>query len=157
VIVFDEIAYYGYQAKFSNTTCEEFLYADQFFMGGQYAEAAAVLYRPKRADYNGEQDIRVPFSVYGLQKRVAEFKKLDINTLSCLVLNYSGLRKSHIVDMYPQVFPASAISSASSASSFSWLDVHRNILGDSFFEEEKVLKTNVHTVLDRLNKMLNKK
>ena len=151
------VVYYGYLPKFSNTTWEEFIFADQFFMNGQYAEAVAVLYRPKRSDYNGEQDIRIPFSPYGLQKRVPDFANLDTNILSCLVLNYSGLRQSHIVERYPQIFTHSADTKQPQEDNFSWLNVHRNVLGEQYFEEEKILKTAVHTVLDRLNKLLDPK
>ena len=115
------------------------------------------MYRQQRADYNGEQDRRIPFSTYGYETRAKTIKKIDDNLISCLVLNYSGLRQSHIVERYPNIFTKSADSKQPQEDNFSWLNVHRNVLGEQYFEEEKILKTAVHTVLDRLNKLLDPK
>jgi hypothetical protein len=37
---------------------------------------------------------------------------------------------------------------------FSWVNVHRNLLGDAIQEEDRFLKLSVHTVLYRLNRVI---
>ena len=44
----DGVRLIGYQPTFSNTTWEEFIYADGYMLAGRYKEAVAVLYRPQR-------------------------------------------------------------------------------------------------------------
>jgi len=153
-LVINQKVYHGYKANFFNTTWEEFMYADQAFMKGNYAQAAAVLYRQEIDHYTGETDQRMPFSVYSLPTRTLEFQKLDAVTLGCVAMNYAGLRQTYIVEKYPSIFTTSE--KEEKDNKFSWLSVHRNILGEQFFEEDKILKTNLHTVLSRIAKLLKK-
>ena len=149
------ITYYGYKEDFFDTTWEEFMHADNFFMEGNYEAAIITLYRQEREKYTGEEDRRIPFSLYGLDKRATTIKEIDDNLLACLVLNYSGLRQTYIVESYPNIFTQSA-SAASAESTFSWQKVHRNFLGENFFKEDEILKTKLHTVLNRISDLLRK-
>lgn len=147
------VQYVGYQTGFANVTWEEFITAERYFMQNNYAVAAAVLYRQQREKYNGEQDPRVPFSVYGTEKRAAEFKELDIYLPAAIALNYSCLRKTYIANKYKYIFTSGG-SGKGENKSFSWINVTRSVLGDAFFEEKKILKSNVHTVLHRMNYLM---
>jgi hypothetical protein len=149
----DGITYVGYQPKFSNTTWEEFIFADQYFMKNDYTSAIAVLFREKKENYDEQSDIRIPFAVYGMPKRLKALQKLNVNVIAAIALNYRCLREKHIAEKYSQVFSYKA-SSESSEESFSWLNVHRNILSENFFEEDKFYKSFVHAVLHRMNYVL---
>jgi len=177
----NNIEYVGYQAGFSNTTWEEFIYADQYFMNNQYLHAIAVLYRERKTNYyanqnkflraiavlyrkikpnyDGQSDIRIPFSIYGTEKRLKNIQQLDKDTISAIILNYKVLRDCYIIDKYPHVFtrPSSDEDEPftdNSGNSFSWVTVHRNMLGEHFFQEDEILQTKVHTVLHRMNAVI---
>ncbi len=145
------IEYIGYQAGFGNITWEEFITAERYFMLNDYTIGAAVLYRQKRIGHSGETDPRVPFTIYGTDKRAELFKTLDPWLLASIALNYSCLRKIYITNKYKHVFTSAP---GKEKSSFSWINITRSVLGEDFFEEKKILKSNVHTVLHRLNTLL---
>lgn len=148
------VEYIGYQSGFGNITWEEFITAERYFMQNNYTVAAAVLYRQRRANYTGEHDPRTPFTVYGTETRAELFKKLDPSITAAIALNYSCLRAAYIVKKYRYVFPYGGSGSNEGTKAFSWINVTRTILGDSFFEEKKILKSNVHTVLHRMNYLM---
>jgi hypothetical protein len=149
----NNIEFVGYMPAFSNTTWEEFIYADQYFMNNQYINAIAVLYREQKENHDGQSDIRIPFSIYGTSKRLEQIQTLDSNTVASIALNYQTLREKHIAQEYTHIFSFSSAEDTSD-NSFSWLNVHRNILSEYFFEEEKFMKSNVHTVLHRMNNII---
>jgi hypothetical protein len=153
----DGQCFIGYQPGFSNTTWQEFIFADQYVIHGKYREAAACLYRPQRSDYNGETDRRIPFTIYGASSRMKHFDNLSEAELLAFVLNYKALRKRNLEERYPFVFP-SAIShpktDPNNDSQFSWLPVHRTLMGDHFYDESKFYELNVHIVLNRLNTVI---
>ena len=142
----------GYQPGFSNTTWQEFIFADQYILSGKFKEAAACLYRPQRPDYTGETDRRIPFSIYGTNSRLPHFQNLPEAELFAFVLNYKALRKHHLEDKYPFVFPDAPNAQFSTLNSqFSWVSIHRNLMGDHFYDETKFYDLNVHVILNRLN------
>jgi len=148
----------GFQPNFSNTTWEEFIYADGYMLAGLFKQAAAVLYRPQRDGYNGETDRRVPFSIYGTDTRLNLFGQVSSEQLLAFVLCYKTLRKRNLEEKYPNVFARSAPRETSSRNaahtSFSWVSVHRDLMGDQFFDEGKFYASNVHVVLGRLDKVI---
>ena len=156
------VDYVGYQAGFSNTTWEEFMYADQYFMNNKFFHAIAVLYREKKENHDGQSDVRIPFSIYGTEKRLANIQNLDKSIVAAIALNYKALREINIADKYPHIFTSSPLERAGvrhlsdelGEAAFSWVTVHRNILSEHFFEEEKFLKSNVHAVLHRMNALV---
>jgi len=156
----DGIKYYGYQSSFGNTTWEEYIFADQFFISKNFEGIAAVLYRPERLNYDGETDIRIPFSSYGINTRIEKFKTLDPAVIMAIAVNYRAMRKKSIENRYYFIFPPPIESDhkpekePDDNKQFSWVKIHRDILGDSYFEEEKQLKTNVHVILNRLNELI---
>jgi hypothetical protein len=149
----NKIEYIGFQHTFSNTTWEEFTFADQYFLLGKYHHAIAVLYREKRENYNFQSDIRVPFSVYGMPKRIEAFQTLNPLVIAGIVLNYAALRDKYLINKYKYIFEGTQ-TSGNKNSSFSWIDLHRNILSENFFEEKKLLKSTLHIVLHRLNSVI---
>jgi len=120
------------------------------------------LYREKKENHDYQSDIRIPFSIYGTEKRLANIQKLDSNTVAAIALNYKALREKNIADKYTHLFspPLSEgdggrlPSGGLRLASFSWVNAHRNILSEHFFEEEKFLKSNVHAVLHRMNALI---
>jgi len=157
----------GYQPGFSNTTWQEFIFADQYIMNGKYREAAACLYRPQRTDYTGETDRRIPFTIYGTNSRMQFFNNISEAELLAFVLNYKALRKRNLEEKYPFVFPNSKsqtnldensqpdiIVESPSKSQFSWVGIHRDLMGDRFYDETKFYELNVHVILNRLNTVI---
>ena len=158
-IVFGNQQFIGYQPSFSNTTWQEFIFADQYILTGKFKEAVACLYRPQRPDYNGETDRRIPFTIYGTSSRLHFFNNLPEAELLAFVLNYKSLRKIHLEEKYPFIFQ-SHISSHSQPndnntdkenSQFSWVSIHRSLMGDHFYDESKFYELNVHIILNRMN------
>ena len=145
----------GFNSAFDNTTWNELVHVEQFFIAKMYQEAAAVLYRPVKKNHDGESDPRIPFNIYGLNKRVSVFKKLDNIQLFAFVLNYKSLHKFYFEDKYPFIWQKQYASEEpekqKETGTFSWLNLHRSILGDNFFDEDKFLNSNAHTVLNRIN------
>jgi len=159
----------GYQPGFSNTTWQEFIFADQYIMNGKYREAAACLYRPQRPDYTGETDRRIPFTFYGTNSRMHYFNNLPEAELFAFVLNYKALRKRNLEEKYPFVFPntnsqtqtnldnnsqPNVIEGFTRNPNFSWLAIHRDLMGDHFYDETKFYELNLHVILNRLNTVI---
>jgi hypothetical protein len=154
-IEIDRVKYIGYNGTFDNTTWNELIHVEQFFLAQMYQEAAAVLYRPEAENYDGESDPRKPFNIYGLNKRVKIFKNMDNVQLFAFIFNYKSLHKFYFEDKYPFIWQKQYASEETEkekeTGSFSWLNLHRSILGDNFFDEDKFLNSNAHTVLNRIN------
>ena len=162
------VQYIGYQPGFSNTTWQEFIFADQYVLNGKYPEAAACLYRPQRSDYTGETDRRIPFTIYGVNTRLPHFKTIPETELLSFVLNYKALRKRNLEEAYPFVFPSQNPDKAQATnddpknnfqfltfnSQFSWISLHRTLMGDQFYDEQKFYAINVHIILNRLNTVI---
>ncbi|MCL2290289.1 MAG: hypothetical protein FWC34_06235 [Bacteroidetes bacterium] len=144
----------GYQPGFSNTTWEEFIFADQYVMNGKYKEAAACLYRPQRSGYTGETDRRILFTIYGTNSRMQFFNNIPEAELLAFVLNYKALRKRNLEEKYPFVFSPKAQSTSQNNSTFSWVGIHRDLMGDHFYDETKFYELNVHVILNRLNTVI---
>ncbi len=156
--------WFGPIGNFGNVTWEEFVYADQCMMNGMHIAAVAALFRPKRKDYDGETDIRIPFTTYGTTNRFKRLEGLDKAVQTAILINYRAMRKASLEERYGEVFPyadfhpgdeeedgADKGGVESKRGSFSWISVHRSILGDNIQDEDKYLRLGVHTVLYRLN------
>ena len=154
----DGVRFIGYQPSFSNTTWEEFIYADGYMLSGRFREAAAVLYRPQRDGYTGETDRRIPFTIYGTDTRMKSFAHLSEDQLTAFVLCYRTLRKRNLEAKYPNVFAHSPKRRKTSPNqqvlAFSWVAVHRDLMGDRFYDESKFYASNVHVILGRLDKVI---
>jgi len=161
-ITIEKNVLHGYIGNFGNTTWEEFIWADQLFINKDYKRLIAVLYREKRKNYDGETDIRIPFTNYGIAKRLPFVNKLDETTITALAFQYRAMRKASLENKYPQIFPEAVKyendepepEQEPEANNFSWVKVHRNILGDNIQHEKDYLQLNVHTVLNRLNEAI---
>lgn len=154
----DGVRFIGYQPTFSNTTWEEFIYADGYMLSGRFREAAAVLYRPQRDDYTGETDRRVPFTIYGTDTRMKHLAHLSDDQLTAFVLCYKTLRQRNLEAKYPNVFAHTPKQRRTSpnptAPAFSWVGIHRDLMGDQFYDESKFYASNVHVILGRLDRVI---
>lgn len=168
-IILNDTELYSYQGNFGNLTWEEFIYADQFMINKLYKNLASALYRPIRPDYTGETDRRIPFSIYGTNHRLPLFNEIDDALLLAIVINYRAMRSACLEEKYTEVFPYRDTLDENDDQEeeeeepeekkvepvhFSWVSVHRNLLGDQFYHEDKILQTNVHTILNRLNELI---
>ena len=147
----------GYQPSFSNTTWEEFVYADGYSLAGRFREAAAVLYRPQRHDFNGETDRRIPFTIYGTDSRMELFSKMDDTLLLAISINYNALRRNFLENRYPSVFARKGKKKKTKGqgeTAFSWVGIHRDLMGDHFYDEHKFFESNVHSILNRLENVI---
>ncbi len=163
------VVYYGPVSGFGNATWGEFVYADQCAIQGLHRALICALFRPKRKDYDGETDIRVPFTTYGTKHRFDLFDGIDPLDEAAILLNYRATRRAALERAYPEIFPYagekadkekgdddsdSEAEDEKRPSSFSWVLIHRNLLGDRIQDEEKFLQLGVHTVLHRLNEVI---
>lgn len=160
---------------FDGLTWEEFVYADSYAEAGLWEQVAAVLYRPERADWDGESDRRVAFSRYGAGERVAAIRGLDRAVLDAVALNYRALRLG-FARRWPRIFQLAAGSKGSGAKGdldavdaegkadgterrqgVSWLTVSRHLLSDHFYEEGKLMGLSVGSVMFQLNEAAGRK
>lgn len=155
--------WHGPISNFGNVTWEEFVYADQCMINGLHRAAIAALFRPKRKNYDGETDIRIPFTTYGTTTRFQLLADLDEAVQTAVLINYRAMRRAALENAYRQIFPYhdtqpddddTSDNSTPEPSSFSWISVHHNLIGDNIQDEDKYLRLNVHTVLHRLNQLI---
>lgn len=150
---------HGYNADFSDVTWEEWTFADTYATAGRWDIAAAVLYRPAKADWDHESDQRIPFTKYGTEKRMGQFAALPKETLRAIEVNFLILRR-HLTDRYPRLFHDRASEekeekvNPESKGGADWLRIIRNMMGERFFEEEKYLHLSVPSVLFQLNHLV---
>ena len=163
-IVIDGVTYYGPESSFGNITWGEFIYADQCMINGLHQAAIAALFRPERPGWDGETDRRLPFTVPGTKHRFPNFTDMDEAVRLTICWNYRAMRTAAVEAAYPALFPyfdpdakpekddeEEETEPKDAPSDFSWINVHRNILGENIQDEERFLALPVHTVLYRLN------
>lgn len=163
----DGEVWYGPTSNFGNITWGEFVYADQCMIQGFHRAAVAALFRPQRKDYDGETDRRIPFTIYGTTGRFGKLSVMDEALQVAILLNYRAMRAASLESVYTEIFPYHDLSTSDDdgpndnppepeeqPSQFSWTNIHRNLLGDNIQDEEKFLQLPVHTVLYRLNTLI---
>lgn len=156
--------FYGPEDSFGNITWGEFIYADQCMIQGYHQAAIAALFRPERPGWDGETDRRLPFSVPGTKYRFPKFGDIDGALAAAIVWNYRAVRSAAVDAAYPALFPyfdpdakpekdeeEEETEPKDEPSDFSWINVHRSILGENIQDEDKFLNLSMHTVLYRLN------
>ena len=164
-IVINGVTYYGPESSFGNITWGEFIYADQCMINGLHQAAIAAMFRPERPGWDGETDRRLPFTVPGTTHRFPKFAALDEALRMAIVWNYRAMRCASIEAAYPALYPYydpdakpekdedddEPAQQEEQPKEFSWVNVHRDILGENIQDEERFLALPVHTVLYRLN------
>ena len=155
-------------ANFDDMTWEEFMFVDVSASRKAWDVVAACLYRPLKEAATEEEDERIAFSRFGVSARLPMFKGLSPLLLSAIEINYMLLRK-RITDLYPNIFrggsrkvkrqPRAAAGDGdtqqpSAAAGTDWVGVYRRLLGEHVWEEERLLKLPVNTVLFRLDVMV---
>ena len=158
--------YHGPENSFGNVTWGEFIYADQCMINGLHQAAIAALFRPERAGWDGETDRRVPFTTHGTRHRFPNFDGMDEARRMAVVWNYRAVRNASVEAAYPALFPyydpaakpekddeEEETGPKDEPAAFSWINVHRSILGENIQDEDKFLNLSMHTVLFRLNTM----
>lgn len=159
--------FYGPDNSFGNITWGEFIYADQCMIKGLHQAAIAALFRPERPGWNGETDRRLPFTVHGTKYRFPKFGDMDGALAAAIIWNYRAVRSAAVEAVYPTLFPyfdpnakhekddeEDETEKTDEPDTFSWINVHRNILGEHIQDEDKLLNLPMHTVLYRLNAMI---
>ena len=83
---------------------------------------------------------------------------LSEDQLEAFVLCYTSLRRRFLEQRYPNVFARAPKRPKTSPNNqpptFSWVAVHRDLMGDRFYDESKFYASNVHFILGRLNKVI---
>ena len=159
--------FYGPENSFGNITWGEFIYADQCMINGLHQAAIAALFRPERPGWDGETDRRLPFTVHGTKFRFPKFGDMDGALAAAIIWNYRAVRSAAVEAVYPALFPyfdpnakpekdddEGEPEKTDEPDTFSWINVHRNILGEHIQDEDKLLNLPMHTVLYRLNAMI---
>lgn len=90
--------------------------------------------------------------------RMKHLAHLSDDQLAAFVLCYKTLRERNLVKRYPNVFARSPkrrkTSPSQPESAFSWVSVHRDLMGDRFYDEAKFYASNVHVILNRLDRVI---
>lgn len=159
----DNDIFYGLTSNFGNVTWGEFIYIDQCMINKLYQAAICAMFRPERKGYDYETDRRIPFTVQGTSHRYERFNSISKAQTSAILINYKAMRAASIESFYSALFPYFDVddfddedmdepdTDKTDNQEFSWINVHRNILGENIHIEPQILNLPVHTVLARLN------
>ena len=83
---------------------------------------------------------------------------LSEDQLTAFVLYYTTLRRRNLEEKYPNVFARAPKRPKTSPNdkppAFSWVGIHRDLMGDQFYDESKFYASNVHVILGRLDKVI---
>ena len=150
---------YPCAANFDDMTWEEFMFVDVSAGRKAWDVVAACLYRPLKEGAGEEEDDRIGFTRYGVSARLGLFKELGPSVLSAVEVNFVLLRK-RMTDKYKNVFRTArrkvkaAGSEKEEDAGTDWVGVYRRLLGEHVWEEERLLKLPVNTVLYRLDNLV---
>lgn len=148
---------YGPDSGLSNCTFWEYIKAEQYFNNYNTSKATAwldklvaVLYRPKRANYNKltDSDIRTPLNDMAVRFRLAAIGKVPMNTKLAILLWFDGCRNS-LTKMFPIIFqkvPEDKIALTRSRGSSEWINLISE-LSTSMTEYEKIGNTPLFTAM----------
>lgn len=162
-LMVDGEEYFGPTSNFGNVTWGEFVYVDQCLLNKHGKASVAAMFRPKREGYNGETDIRIPFTACGTANRFSRFDNVPESDILAVMINYKAMRHAALESVYTEIFPyqeeqpedeTDESAQDETPSVFSWMNVHRSILGDNIQDEKTYLELPVHTVLHRLNERI---
>lgn len=146
-------------ANFDNMTWEEWMFVDTSASRKAWDVVAACLYRPLKEGASEDEEERIEFSRYGVSARLPLFKKLSPLMLSAIEVNYVLLRRK-VTDLYPNIFRngkkkvKKQKEKPDTATGTDWVGVYRRLLGEHVWEEERLLRLPVNTVLFRLDVMV---
>ncbi len=147
-------------ANFDDMTWEEWMFVDISAARKAWDVVAACLYRPLKEDADEEEDERLAFSRYGVSARLPLFRELSPLVLSAVEVNFVLLRRK-MTDLYPNIFKGGKKKvkkqkeqPSTAADGTDWVGVYRRLLGEHVWEEERLLKLPVNTVLYRLDLMV---
>lgn len=140
----------GFSDDFSDVTWQEWMIADSNANAGRWDIVAAVLYRPRRADWDSTSDPRREFSQWDCDARLPQFQQLDAAVLTAVALNYKLMRQQ-LTRRYKRLFSGGGGSKDGGADLQTLI---RNVMGDNFYEEDKYLKLSVPSVLFQLDRMV---
>ncbi len=137
---------------FSNMSWEEFIFADTYASRQELKILASILFRPDifTADENATR--RMPFSVDGTTNRLKLFDGVKEESLMGVYTIFVNARK-RLADKYPRLFIEND-GEDENANDVDWLKITRELLGDDFVEEKKLLSLPVNSVLTRLERLI---
>ena len=136
---------------FSNITWEEFIFADTYAGRNMPELVTAVLFRPEKESFDENESRRVSFSVYGTSNRLPLFEKVSAAVKNAVLIIFLSSRK-RLADKYSALFIEKTDDCESNASD--WLRVTRDLLGENFTDERKILDLPCNAVLTRLDKLI---
>lgn len=140
---------YGFSDDFSNVTWQEWMIADSQANAGRWDIMAAVLYRPKKPNWNRQSDPRVEFSQWDCDARLTQFQQLESGVMAAITLNYKLMRE-RLTKRYSRLFTEGEGKKGDS----NLQTLIRNVMGDNFYEEDKYLRLSVPSVLFQLDRMV---
>lgn len=137
---------------FSNMTWEEFIFADTYASRQELKVLASILFRPETETCDENISKRTPFSIEGTTNRLKLFDNVKEESLMGVYIIFVSLRK-RLADKYPRLFIESDEDDDNS-NGCDWLKITRELLGEDFVEEKKLLGLPVNSVLTRLERLI---
>lgn len=139
----------GFSDDFSDVTWEEWMLADGNATSERWDVVAAILYRPKKKDWDHKSDPKCEFSMWDSDSRLPQFQQLGKDVLAAVALNYK-LMRHQLTRRYRRLFSGTDAKGGNS----DLQTLIRTVMGDNFFEEDKYLKLAVPSVLFQLDRMV---
>lgn len=136
---------------FSNMTWEEFIFADTYASRQELKVLASILFRPEIDTADENESRRMPFSVNGTTNRIKLFDKVKEETLMGIYIIFVAARK-RLAEKYPNLFVDNIDDDSREYSD--WLRITRELLGENFIEEKKLLELPVNSVMTRLDHLI---
>lgn len=136
---------------FSDVTWEEFIFADTYAARNMPELVTAVLFRPEKDIFNENESRRVSFSTHGTANRLPLFEKVSDVVKNAVLIIFVSSRK-RLADKYSALFVEKIDDGKSDTGD--WLRVTRDLLGENFTDERKILDLPCNAVLTRLDKLI---
>ena len=136
---------------FSNMTWEEFIFADTYASRQELKVLASILFRPEIDTADENESRRMPFSIDGTTNRIKLFDKVKEESLMGIYIIFVAARK-RLAEKYPNLFVDNIDDDAREHSD--WLRITRELLGENFIEEKKLLELPVNSVMTRLDHLI---
>ena len=147
---------YGFSDDFSDVTWQEWMIADAQAGANRWDIFAAVMYRPRKENWDHKSEPRVEFSRWDCDQRLPLFQKLPSEQLAAIALNYKCMRRL-LTRRYRRLFSGVPTDEMNKGHQNVGTDLHtliNNVMGDNFYEEEKYLHLAVPSVLFQLDRMV---
>ena len=144
---------YGPSNQFRNVSIGEFAFGETYYLKFMNDKNEKLLYKMIAVYYRRKSE---EFNPDIIDTRGSLISELPARTKNAILFNYQVVRR-WIQKLYPYIFPETSENEIQiKRESSTWRDFVRNLVNGDYVNEEKILKTLMHTVLSDINENIRK-